>query len=167
MYHDSLTYVPWLIDMRAMTNTHVPWVNDWPPKYICAQLYMYLCHHPSICLSWHIGLRAMTHWYTCHESWICVPWLIDVCAMIHSNNVPWRSISVQNINDRPLKYIRAQLYRYIWLINVCTMTHWCMCHDSLNDRPLKYIRAHLYGCMCHDLLMYVPWFLDTSAMTHW
>jgi len=24
---------------------------------------------------------------------------------------------------RPPKYIRAQLYRYIWLINVCTMTH--------------------------------------------
>jgi len=109
-------YVSWLIDVCAMIPRYlchdalisVQRVNTRPPKHIRAQLYGCMCYDSWKCV-------PMMHWYMCHDSWTHVPWLVDMCAMTNIH-APW-------VNDRPPKYICAQLYRY----------------------------------MCHDASIYMPW----------
>jgi len=81
VWHDSSTYVTWLIHMCDMTHPHM-----W--------------HDSSTCVTWLIHICDMTHPYMWHDSSTCVTWLIHICDMTHPHvcrdsfvNLTWRIAS--------------------------------------------------------------------------
>jgi len=78
MWHDSLTYVTWLIDICDMTHLHVTWLID-----ICDMTHLHMWHDSLTYVTWLIYICDMTHWHMWHDSFTYVTWLIDLCDMTH------------------------------------------------------------------------------------
>jgi len=64
MCHDSFTYVPWLIDMCAVTHRYL-----YCDEFICATRLIHVCGIHVCGLTWTYAWRA-TYSYVWHDAWL-------------------------------------------------------------------------------------------------
>jgi len=74
VWHDSFTWVTWLIHMCGM-----------PPSYVW--------HNSLICVTWLVHMCDMTRSCVWRDSFTCVPWLVHMYDMTHS--YVWHDSSIR------------------------------------------------------------------------
>ena len=104
-WHDSFTYVTWLIHVRDMTHSHTRYdLFDMTHLYGPWLIYM--------------GHDTLTHSHALYDLFTYATWLIHILDMTHLYG-PWliymghESFTTQRCNASNL-----------WLIHICYMTHW-------------------------------------------
>ena len=169
LWHDSLMYVIWLIDMCVMF--YLQRVEH-QPRYL---------HGVCVCVcatlgyvTWRIDICDMTHWSMWHDSLICVMWLIlkkwNTSRAIYMASVCVRVWHMDIWHDA--------LIHVTWLADICdALLHWYI--GQLIPREVNTSRAisrrvcvcDSYMCdmtpgyMWHDSLIYVTWLIPREWNT--
>jgi len=130
----SFVYVPWLIRMCCLVC--VPWLIH---MCVCQTVSNSFEHGDSfVYVPWLIYMCTMTHSYECL---IHVPWLIDWCCFyyfIHMCVSTYTWVSHDAHTDTSISpqwgntLARVKLVWKWWLIRMCAVTHWYVCHDSVS-----------------------------------
>jgi len=93
-WHDSVTYVTWLIHMCDMTHSHIGQDSFMWVIWLTHVWVIWLTHVHDltwrirwsfICVTWLTHICDMTHPYVWHDSLTYATWLIHMCDMTHSH----------------------------------------------------------------------------------
>jgi len=174
--------------VTSRINTTHKWVmleacNVW--LHIVESYHKWSCHKLNTQV-WQARLSAHVVHGLCHNyecvccrriSWIWILWCIWFIHVAQIMLQARLSAQVQSERDNAMAQV-AHLQS-----QVCAMTHWCVCHDTLTTAPWivceRVMPRHnwlvcdhncmcvmTHGCACPYLLMCVPWRGDECAMNY-